>query len=75
MKHLKHKTSSVHTNKHIIFVTLCTYKLDINWTSSQESFVVCEEQKPWTFEPRHEITNNVICATSKGSDSLRIRAV
>ena len=29
---------------------------------------ITESQQKRTIEPRHEISNNVVCATSKGSD-------
>ena len=34
-----------------------------------------EDVAYFVIEPRHEISNNVVCATSKGSDQLRICAV
>ena len=36
---------------------------------------VLKSLMPLTFEPVHEISNNVVCATSKPQISLRIRAV
>ena len=36
----------------------------INFTGGKESM----EGSVIKFEPRHEISNNVVCATSKGSD-------
>ena len=36
------------------------------WQLVQKVMGIGEEQI--TYEPRHEISNNVVCATSKGSD-------
>ena len=34
----------------------------------QKTIMPMRKQKSIPFEPRHEISNNVVCATSKGSD-------
>ena len=43
-------------------VTLLHYKRSLA-AKKKANFVACEQ-----YEPRHELSNNVVCATSKGSD-------
>ena len=62
----------------ILPVIQCTYHKLISCMNGKKCEWLC--QWSYTYEPWHEISNNVVCASSKGSDqpawlSLGIRAV